>query len=265
MARYNCESNPRSRNQEFRMSRTTNGLWALLGCAFIVLLAGGADHPRSQADDKRALAAAQAYVGEWKGVAQPKRGSNQGAWTEEARWAWRFPEGRAELVAELTHDKFFSQLQLQAGDQAGRFVLLATPAGTDPQARPATRRFSGAAVDGGLVFTAEQAGDDEPARISLRLVAGGDRMLVLYERRTGGAYSRLAEVGSTRKGSSFAKNVATGPECVVTGGLGTIAVEHQGKKYFVCCTGCRDLFKDDPEGVLAEYRERKAAERAGQK
>jgi hypothetical protein len=74
------------------------------------------------------------------------------------------------------------------------------------------------------------------------------------------SYARLAEVGSTRKGRSFAKAVASGPECVVTGGLGTIAVEYLGRTYYVCCTGCRDLFREDPERVLAEYRERKAAE-----
>jgi hypothetical protein len=114
-----------------------------------------------------------------------------------------------------------------------------------------------------LVVVDRDAPADRPARISLRLVADGDRMLILYERKLGAdSYARLAEIGSTRKGSSFAKNAASGPECVVTGGLGTIAVEHQGKKYFVCCGGCRDLFNDDPEGVLAEYRQRKAAEAA---
>ena len=88
-------------------------------------------------------------------------------------------------------------------------------------------------------------------------------MVVLLEKRLGeGVYSRLAEVGSTRKGSSFAKSAASGPECIVTGGLGTIPVEYMGKKYFVCCTGCRDLFRDNPAGVLEEYRQRKAAEKA---
>ena len=88
-------------------------------------------------------------------------------------------------------------------------------------------------------------------------------MLVRYEKRIAeGVYARLAEVGSTRKGSSFAKNAASGPQCVVTGGLGTIAVAHDGKTYYVCCGGCRDLFMEDPQGVLAEYRQRKAAERA---
>ena len=117
--------------------------------------------------------------------------------------------------------------------------------------------------EGALVVTSAEPAGERPARISLRLVAGGDRLLVLYEKRVGeGAYARLAEVGSTRKGSSFAKNAASGPECVVTGGLGTIALVHKGKTYHVCCSGCRDLFLEDPEGVLEEYRQRKAAERA---
>ncbi len=126
-------------------------------------------------------------------------------------------------------------------------------------------RFRGTLEDGLLTVTADEARGEMPARMTVRLVAGGDRMLVLYEKRVGdGLYARLAEVGSTRKGSSFAKAATSGPECVVTGGLGTIAVEYEGQKYFVCCGGCRDLFNDDPAGVLADYRERKAEERAKQ-
>jgi YHS domain-containing protein len=104
---------------------------------------------------------------------------------------------------------------------------------------------------------AAEAAADRPARITMRMVAGGDRLLVLYEARAGGDYARLAEVGATRKGISFAQGTGY-PECIVTGGHGSIAVEYNGKTYYVCCTGCRDLFKEDPEGVLAEYRARKA-------
>jgi hypothetical protein len=214
--------------------------------------------------DKRALAPLQRYVGGWRGVGQLRRGSNQGAWTEESQWAWRFDGGRAELRGELTGDKYFGELRLQGGDKPGQFVALATPAqvaGSDTPTGP--QRFTGSKVDGALVLTADEAPPDRPARISVRLVAEGDRMVVLFEKRLGeGVYSRLAEVGSTRKGSSFAKSAASGPECVVTGGLGTIPVEYMGKKYFVCCTGCRDLFRDDPAGVLEDYRQRKAAEKA---
>jgi hypothetical protein len=202
-------------------------------------------------------------VGQWRGVGQVRRGSSQGAWTEQAEWAWRFEHGRAELVAQLDGAKYFSRWQLQAGDKPGEFVVVATPVAGDGADKAQPRRFTGRRTEGALVLTDAQAPDARPARIWVRMVAGGDRMVVLYEKRVGNdVYSRLAEVGSTRKGSAFAKTAASGPECVVTGGLGTIAVEYQGKKYFVCCTGCRDLFNDDPAGVLEEFRQRKAAERA---
>jgi hypothetical protein len=231
----------------------------------LIVLAGGADGQNSASRDRQALATVQAYVATWRGVGQPKRGSNVGAWTEESTWAWRFEGGRAAIAAQLTNDKFYSSLELQAGEQPGQFVLLATATGGETgNAQRTPERFTGQRSDGVLVLTAEQPREDRPARISIRLVAGGDRMLVLYEKRAGEAsYTRLAEVGSTRKGSSFAKATAGGRECVVTGGLGTIAVEHKGKKYYVCCRGCRDYFLDDPDGVLAEYRERKAAENSG--
>lgn len=222
------------------------------------------------ASDKRALAALQAYVGDWRGVAQPKRGSSQGAWTEKSQWAWQFAEGHAELVGELSEGRYFAKLQLRPGTADGQFTLLATPlpdmrAGTSSEAsEPIT--FAGSLTDDALVLSAEKPQQDGVGRISVRLVAGGDRMLVLYEKRVGdGVYARLAEVGSTRQGSSFAKAANAGPECVVTGGLGTIAVEHNAQKYFVCCTGCRDLFLLDPDGVLEEYRQRKEAERDGKK
>ncbi|MCL6506862.1 MAG: hypothetical protein K6T59_07540, partial [Bryobacteraceae bacterium] len=79
-----------------------------------------------------------------------------------------------------------------------------------------------------------------PARISLRLVADGKRLVVLLERRLGPSerFVRLAEIGYTRKGSRFGAGGLGGPECIVTGGLGTIAVEYQGRTYYVCCTGC---------------------------
>lgn len=216
--------------------------------------------------DKQALAPLQPYVGAWRGVGLPKRGSNQGAWTEQSEWTWRFREGHAELVGELDGDKYFDRLEIRPGDKPDTFVVLAAAeqvAEDSTGSGPA--RYTGKLADDALVVTAENPSAGLPARISVRLVAGGDRMLVLYEKMLGdGVFTRLAEVGSTRKGSLFAKSAAAGPECVVTGGLGTIAVEHEGKTYYVCCSGCRDLFNEDPAGVLADYRERKAAERAKQ-
>ena len=212
--------------------------------------------------DKQALSAVQSYVGSWRGVGQLRRGSNQGAWTETSEWGWRFPDGHAELVADLPENRFYSQVRLQATDQRGQFTLVATPSAKRKEDGAGPQTFRGGMKDGALTLVADQAADGEPARITIRLVAGGDRMVTLFEKRSGSdAYARLAEVGATRKGSSFAKMASVGHECVVTGGLGTIVVEYQGKKYYVCCTGCRDLFNDDPAGVLQEYRQRKAAKK----
>jgi hypothetical protein len=237
---------------------------ASLASVLVTLLAAAPENENSTKRDKQALAPLQPYVGSWRGVGLPKRGSNAGAWTEASEWAWHFAKGRAELVAKLDDGKFYQRLAVQPGKKPGQFVLLASnakPADDESAAPP--ERFVGELHDGVLTVAAPTAAERRPARISVRLVAGGDRMLVLYERRIGpDVYARLAEVGSTRKGSSFAKNAVAGPQCVVTGGLGTIQVTYQGKTYYVCCTGCRDLFNEDPEGVLEEFRQRQAAQRA---
>jgi hypothetical protein len=217
------------------------------------------DHVRT---DKAALARLQTCVGGWKGVGQLRRGSTQGAWTEQADWAWKFADGRASLVFEAPKGKYYTSGRILPGEEPGDFELAA--------ARPdgeTLDRFSGrVADDGQLVLVA--AADNPPGttdsvtRISIRTVAEGDRLLILYERRVDGGdrYARIAEVGYTRVGSTFAKGSGQ-PECVVTGGFGTIKVTYQGTTYYVCCTGCRDMFDDDPEGVLADYRERKQQEK----
>ena len=233
----------------------------------------GATH-EAVAADKQALAPFQSYVGEWKGVGLPRRGSSQGSWTEEAQWAWHFTDKHAELTADITAGHFYSALRLQAGDRTGQFKLIATVTAGSAAAGDASatndktaagkgeERFEGAADDGKLVLTAVgEAKPDRPARVTIRVVADGDRLVVLYERRVGEQFARLAEVGYTRKGSSFAVKGGDPHECIVTGGHGTIAVEYKGNTYYFCCTGCRDLFKQDPEGVLAEYRQRKAQSR----
>ncbi len=64
--------------------------------------------------------------------------------------------------------------------------------------------------------------------------------------------------GYTREGVAFAAGESY-PLCVVTEGRGTIQVSYRGKAYWVCCSGCRDLFNDDPESVLAEAAAREKA------
>ena len=48
---------------------------------------------------------------------------------------------------------------------------------------------------------------------------------------------------------------------VVTGGAGNISVSYAGKTYYVCCSGCKELFDAEPEKVIAEYHARIAAKK----
>ncbi len=217
---------------------------------FTFLLLTGAGETSRREADQRALAQLQLFIGDWKGVGQVRRGSRTGAWIEKNAWAWRFDEGRAFLAFKAKDGKFFREGELQAG-QNGLFELTAkTPSGAAVQ-------YRGKLSEDKLVLDAvENPPAGAPARITMRTVADGDRLIVLYEAKSRTTYRRLAETGYTRQGSQFGKSAGY-VECVVTGGKGTIEVTHAGKTYYVCCGGCRDLFNEAPAAVLAEYKAKK--------
>jgi len=74
-------------------------------------------------------------------------------------------------------------------------------------------------------------------------------------------FARKYQVGLTNQNEPFANSGSAEPECVVSGGKGTIQVSHNGKTYYVCCTGCRDEFKAEPEKYIAEFEAKKKAKK----
>ena len=57
--------------------------------AFLLPLLLAADKPSDRDADKQALIHLQDYIGDWRGVGQPRRGSTRGAWRETCGWAWQ--------------------------------------------------------------------------------------------------------------------------------------------------------------------------------
>jgi hypothetical protein len=209
--------------------------------------------PASAADDDKAeLAKMQQLVGKWRGVGLPQRGSTSGSWVAEADWAWSFAGG-ISLVGKLPEGKYFEKIKLVRGEKDNDYILWATPTGGGDELR-----FTGQLDEAGkLQLMADEPREGLPHRATFRFVAGGDRLLVLLERKSGpSGFARMAEIGYTRQGSGFGKGT-TGPECVVTGGFGSIEVLHGGQTYYVCCTGCLEYFKENPDEVIAEYKARK--------
>ncbi|MSR57709.1 MAG: YHS domain-containing protein [Planctomycetaceae bacterium] len=40
---------------------------------------------------------------------------------------------------------------------------------------------------------------------------------------------------------------------------------YKGQTYWFCCTGCRDAFNDDPEGIIADAAKRAEKKKAASK
>ena len=229
------------------MSAKRKNIWlSALAVLFVATNVGGLEVVEDQSRGKKSLAALQDYVGTWKGAGQVRRGSTQGAWIEESEWVWQFDKQGAAIVQKSVKGKFVRQLELRAAQQQGAFVAtVKTPQGAELQ-------FAGKLDDSGrLVLVNKDPQNQVVGRISIRIVAAGKRMIVMYEKLlTGTLYTRLGELGSTRKGSMFGGG-ATMIECIVSGGKGTIPVMFNGKTYYVCCSGCRDYFNDNAAEVVA--------------
>jgi hypothetical protein len=80
-----------------------------------------------------------------------------------------------------------------------------------------------------------------------------NRYLVELSRLRGSRYVRFDTIANQRQGTSFALSDEDYGEkaCIITGGLGTSTVSYQGKTYWVCCSGCRAAFEDDPAKWIA--------------
>jgi hypothetical protein len=103
---------------------------------------------------------------------------------------------------------------------------------------------------------------DEKKKETQRLVftlLHSNRFIYRYEVKTPDRplFTRLYQVGVTKEGEPFAGSGNATPECIVSGGLGTIKVNYNGKDFYVCCSGCRAAFKEEPEKYIKEYEEKK--------
>jgi hypothetical protein len=215
---------------------------------------------------KEALQPFNVLVGSWRGTGAPEGTREErvaGAWDETIAWEWKFKDQDAWLVITFTKGKHFTKGELRytpdkdAKDASPRFTLALT--GTDK----ATATFVGGLSDKDKVLTLTRT--DGPAGEEQRLVFSllhHNRYLYRAETRpanTTVAFTKKYQVGATKEGVAFA-DVPKGPECIVSGGLGTMKVTYKGKDYYVCCSGCRDEFRADPEKYIKEA-ETKAKEK----
>jgi YHS domain-containing protein len=221
-----------------------------------------ATYPVCQCDAQPALTPKEALqpfnvlVGSWKGSGAPEGTREEraaGAWEERMTWVWKFGDQSAWLAVTFEKGKHFTTGELRYTPEKGakqpRFTLTLTA----PDKSTAT--FVGALDEKGKALTLTRTGGaaGEEERLVFSLLHHNRHLYRLESRpaKAKVAFERKWQVGATKEGVAFA-DVPKGPECIVSGGRGTMTVTYKGKDYSVCCSGCRDEFKANPEKYIKE-------------
>jgi len=134
-----------------------------------------------------------------------------------------------------------------------KYLLIGTPVGAK---EPVT--FEGTFADDKLTFERTDAATKDTQRVRINLAAEGIRMIYQVDRKAEGGTLWKMEFASqqTKEGESLART-EKGPECVVSGGRGTSAVNYGGETFYICCSGCADAFKENPKKYVDEFKAKK--------
>ncbi|MBI3407413.1 MAG: YHS domain-containing protein [Planctomycetes bacterium] len=211
-----------------------------------------AGDPPNARSPKDALRPFNVLIGEWRGTGNPVGSleeKQKGFWLETLSWQWQFKKDDAWLTLAVDKGKYFSGGELRFLPDKDLFELtLRTPA-------KESLVYTGKLDKKKL--TLERDIKDETQRLVITLLHS-NRFLYAFEVRPAGKnlFSKKYTVGATKEGEPFAAGDGK-PECIVSGGLGSIAVAYKGKTYYVCCSGCRAEFLESPEKYIKEFESKK--------
>lgn len=229
----------------------------LLLASILPLLSAGTPAPKSA---KEALQPFNDLIGAWRCTGKSSGSfeeQQKNFWTETLAIEWQFKGKDAWLKFDFSKSKDSPKAEL-------RFVkgeLRYRPAGDEYALTLETPKkeslvFTGKLDERHLLLEREVG--DEVQRLKFSLWHG-NRFTYSYATRPV-SKSRITahwSVGATKEGEAFAAGDGS-PECIVSGGRGTMAVSYQGKTYYVCCSGCRSEFNETPQKYIDEYAAKKA-------
>jgi YHS domain-containing protein len=213
-----------------------------------------ADQPEKQKSPREALQAFGDLIGSWNGTGTMPSGTiedkQKNFWTEKMAWEWQFKGKDAWLKVDFEKSRNFSGGELRYVPDKDNFALTLTTLKKEKITYVGTLEKN--------KLTLERDGDKESQRLVFTFLHS-NRFLYSYAVRSQGRplFSNKWTVGATKEGVPFAVG-DKGPECIVSGGRGTITVSFMGKTYYVCCSGCRDEFNANAAKYVKEYEEKQA-------
>jgi YHS domain-containing protein len=227
---------------------STCGFLAMLAVAPVVL----AD-AKEDAAAKAALQKVGEFIGEWKGNGKTKLTGKETLWKETLNFGWKFKEGQSWIAIEVKEGKFVKSGELKY-DLAKKVYKL-----TLIDKEKTETAYDGTFVKGNLVFTSKNTETGDVQKLTLYTIADGARMVVKAETQAKGKglFNEQFSVAANKEGESFAGGGSKKPECIVTGGAGTMAVSYMGKTFYVCCSGCREEFDANPKKYVDAFEKNK--------
>jgi YHS domain-containing protein len=208
--------------------------------------------PEEAAKAKKALQEVQDFIGVWNLEGTQKTGAKTEAWKDQVSWGWRFKGDDAWINVTFKDAKGEGKAKYYAKGELRYLVKDKKYQLTLTDLNKAEQVFVGEQLkNGGLKMERKDAQTGDAYRLTLNTLADGVRFQFKLEKQDGGKglFATAYQMNGNKDGESIAGS-AKKPECIVTGGAATIQVSYQGKTFYVCCTGCRDAFNENPEKFI---------------
>lgn len=226
---------------------------ALVSFGLMAGLSLGAD--KASEANKEALQKLQDFIGQWKGNGGPDgKTVSKDVWSETLNWGWRFKGDDAWITLEVEKGRFIKSGELKWVPEKKMYRFDAT----DIKGNKLV--FEGKLAKDILTLERVDPKTKQTQQFQMNNAAEGVRFIYRYASKEEGRtlYKKEYMVAATKEGMSLgAKDKKT--ECVVSGGAGTMPVSFKGEMFYVCCSGCRDAFNENPEKYVKEFKAKKAA------
>ncbi len=218
--------------------------------------------PEKQLDDvKKALKPIQVVLGPWHAIIDKSKEYEDLQWV----WDWRTDRAQPALAMATKEDGAYfktmrltylveeEKFQMTVADKEGKQRVLQGVYTEEPTDKPGDDKKQTPQRTFKLLLT--ETGDAKDRWQIVMNQQENNRYLLELARLRGKNFVRFDTVASQREGTSFALDDSDFKEktCVISQGLGTIQVSHKGKSYWVCCTGCKAAFEEDPDKWIAKF------------
>ena len=205
----------------------------------------------------------QVLLGQWRGTTRRDYENFKAVDNHEWVWDLRTKPDQPALTIQSDKSPYIKTARLTWDTAQSKFVLtVVDPAGV-------TKEFSGDFTDPvheivgsddklhkvfRLEFDQNDSGDNsEVWQFAFSQQENNRYLLEVAKRRGKANFARFDTVSTQREGTSFAVSDTGYAEktCIISEGLGTMEVTYKGRSYWVCCTGCKAAFEEDPATWIA--------------